>query len=148
MQERTFSSCDQVLTAVDGPHEIPPWLPHTFWPAPSSTEDTVFLLWAHPDNVHQAMDRIFFTNLLLYFSDIHEKRVSLNPFQIMLMQHNSSTTSVWFPTVTWLGPLRWWVPWVVQASFAAVGRLAGMAPVMEKYTSKEDWEMIRNAKDG
>jgi len=32
------------------------------------------------------MDRVFFTNLLMYVSDVYEKKVSLNPFQIMLTQ--------------------------------------------------------------
>jgi hypothetical protein len=44
------------------------------------------LIWAHPDNVDEVMDRVFFTNLLAYVSDVHEKKTSLNPFQIMLTQ--------------------------------------------------------------
>jgi hypothetical protein len=44
------------------------------------------LMWAHPDNVDEMMDRVFFTSLLMYNSDVHEKKVSLNPFQIMLTQ--------------------------------------------------------------
>jgi hypothetical protein len=47
----------------------------------------------------------------------------------------------------WLGPLRWWVPWKLQAFFAAMGRLMGFTPVMEKYTSKADMEAIRKAKN-
>lgn len=61
-------------------------MPHTFWPVPDSTEDMVLLVWAHPDNVNEAMDRVFFTNLLAYVSDVYEKKVAMNPFQIMLTQ--------------------------------------------------------------
>ena len=53
---------------------------------PDSPEDTILLVWAHPDDVDEMMDRVFFTNLLMYVSDVHEKKVSLNPFQIMLTQ--------------------------------------------------------------
>ena len=52
----------------------------------NSPEDTILLVWTHPDDVDEMMDRVFFTNLLMYVSDVHEKKVSLNPFQIMLTQ--------------------------------------------------------------
>lgn len=51
-----------------------------------------------------------------------------------------------FPTVWWLGPLRWWVPWVFQAGVAQVGRMAGYRALMEKYTQKEEWEEYVRAK--
>ena len=53
---------------------------------PDSPEDTTLLVWAHPDNTDEMMDRVFFKNLLMYVSDVHEKKVGLNPFQIMLTQ--------------------------------------------------------------
>jgi hypothetical protein len=56
-----------------------------------------------------------------------------------ISRHVSSSALVWLPTMTWLGPLRWWVPWKVQALFAVLGRLGGLTPMMDKYTSKEDW---------
>ncbi|KFY75677.1 hypothetical protein V499_04351 [Pseudogymnoascus sp. VKM F-103] len=139
----TYSLIKHISTPEDGPHEIEPYVPHTFYPVADSDEDCVMLMWANPDNVHDVMDRVFFTNLLLYISDVHEKKATLNPFQIMLMQHVSSTALVWFPTATWLGPLRWWMPWKIQALFAAVGRLGRLTPAMEKYTSKEDWGVIQ-----
>ena len=46
----------------------------------------ILLVFAHPDDVDEVMDRVFFTNLLRYASDVYEKKVSLNPFQIMLTQ--------------------------------------------------------------
>ena len=81
-----YSVTKRIQTPKDGPHEIKPWVPHTFHPVPESTEDTIILMWAHPDDVDEIMDRIFFTNLLMYASDVAEGKVSLNPLQIMLIQ--------------------------------------------------------------
>ena len=81
-----YSVTKKVYTPEDGPLEIKPWVPHSFHPLEESTEDTIFLSWAHPDNTDGIMDRVFFTNFLLYHSDVFEKKVSLNPFQIMLTQ--------------------------------------------------------------
>ena len=61
-------------------------------------------------------------------------------------RHVSASALVWFPKATWLGPLRWWVPWKVQAFFATAARLMGLAPIMERYVDKEDWEAIQKAK--
>ena len=55
-------------------HQIPPNIPHTFWPVAGLTEDTVILLWAHPDGGDADMDKVFFGNILRYLSDVHEKR--------------------------------------------------------------------------
>jgi hypothetical protein len=75
-----------VHTREDGPREIKPWVPHSFNPVPESPEDTIILVWAHPEDVDEMMDRVFFTNLLRYVSDVHEKKTSMNLFQIMLLQ--------------------------------------------------------------
>ena len=53
---------------------------------------------------------------------------------------------VWFPTTWFLGPLRWWVPWKIQAALAGVARLVGKMPAMQKYTAKEDWEAFQSGK--
>ncbi|KAK9244845.1 hypothetical protein V1506DRAFT_291281 [Lipomyces tetrasporus] len=58
-------------------------------------------------------------------------------------RHVSATALVWFPTAKWLGPLRWWVPWKVQAIFAAAGRLLGLTPMMKKYISEEEFAEIQ-----
>jgi len=81
-----YSVTKRVYTPEDGSHEIKPWVPHTFHPFAENTEDAILLMWAHPDNMDEVMDRVFFTNLLRYISDVHEKKASLNPFQIMLTQ--------------------------------------------------------------
>ena len=81
-----YSLTARVYTPEDGEHEIKPWTPHRFHSYADSTEDCIFLVWAHPDDVDELMDRVFFTNMLTYVSDVHEKKVSMNPFQIMLIQ--------------------------------------------------------------
>lgn len=81
-----FSVTNRVHTREDGPREIKPWVPHSFNPVPESPEDTIVLVWAHPEDVDEMMDRVFFTNLLRYVSDVHEKKTSMNLFQIMLLQ--------------------------------------------------------------
>jgi hypothetical protein len=81
-----YSLTDTIWTPADPPHEIPPWQPHTFWPISDSTEDAVFLVWAHPSNPPESMDRVFFTNILRYVSDVHEKKAKLDVLQVMSMQ--------------------------------------------------------------
>lgn len=61
-------------------------------------------------------------------------------------RHGTASALIMFPTVWWLGPLRWWVPWVFQAGVAQVGRMAGYRALMEKYTQKEEWEEYVRAK--
>jgi hypothetical protein len=67
-------------------HEIPPYIPHRFWPHPDAKEDTVMYVWAHPDGVQEPMDQLFFENLLRYVSDVAEGKAGLSMVQIMLMQ--------------------------------------------------------------
>ena len=89
----TYSVIDTIhtpeTTNESNPHEIRPWVPHRFWPSPTSKEDTVILVWAHPnpDDMDEKMDRLFFQSLLMYVSDIAEKKESMSLTQIMLMQY-------------------------------------------------------------
>jgi hypothetical protein len=53
---------------------------------------------------------------------------------------------VMFPTAWWLGPLRWWVPWVLQGGVAAVGRACGYRALMEEYMPAEEWSSYLHAK--
>lgn len=77
---------DRVVTPADGTHVLQTWTPHSFFPIPDVEEDTVMMIWAHPDGIPEAMDVIFFRNILLYLSDMSENKASFDPFQIMLMQ--------------------------------------------------------------
>lgn len=45
-----------------------------------------------------------------------------------------------FPKLWFLGPLRWWIPWVLQAFLAVVATWMGRKPLMQKYMTKQDWE--------
>lgn len=93
-----------VTTGVSHPYEIRPWVPHTFFPSPDATEDTVILAWAHPgDNGRDdQMDRLFFQSLLMYVSDVAEGKEKLSLLQIMLIQYVpvcvllSTTLPTWF----------------------------------------------------
>lgn len=88
----TYSLIDTIHTPETAneanPYEITPMLPHTFWPDPTVTEDTTFLIKAHPslDGVDARMDRLFFQSLLNYISDVAEKKVQMDILQIMLIQ--------------------------------------------------------------
>ncbi|KAF2116528.1 hypothetical protein BDV96DRAFT_28095 [Lophiotrema nucula] len=142
----TWDNVDKAFTPADGVQEFPPWMPHRFWPHPEAKEDTTIYVWAHPDQVQQPMDWLFFLNLLRYISDVDEGKAKLDPFYIMTVQHASATALVWFPRQKWLGPLRWWVPWKIQGGFAAVGKMFGYKALLEKYTPKEEWENYLRAK--
>lgn len=134
-----YSATDQAWKAGTH-HEIAPWTPHCFWPHLHATEDSTMYVWAHPDAGSDSMDRLFFENLLKYVSDASEGKTKLDLVQVMVMQHATASALVVFPTAWWLGPLRWWVPWMLQAGVSGVGRLFGYKALMEEYTGKEDWE--------
>lgn len=80
-------------------------------------------------------------------------------------RHVTGSALVMLPTWKFLGPLRWWLPWKLQAAFSYVARLMGKAPckcfmkrdfpppcancetlVMEKYTDKEAWNELQRLK--
>ena len=84
--EEGYSLTKTVYAQKDGPHIVTPWTPHTFNPVPNSPEDTILLVSAERSNNNDIMDRVFFTNLLRYASDVYEKKVSISPFQIMLLK--------------------------------------------------------------
>ncbi|KAF3046092.1 hypothetical protein E8E12_011010 [Didymella heteroderae] len=134
-----YSTQDQSWKAGSH-HEIAPWTPHCFWPHPDAREDSTVYVWAHPDAGDEAMDCLFFENLLRYMSDVCEGKAKLDLVQVLAMQHASASAPVVFPTAWWLGPLRWWVPWTVQKGIAGVGRLCGYKALMQKYTGEEEWE--------
>ena len=83
---QTYDAVDRIWTAADAPQEVTPWTPHNFWPCADAEEDTTILVWAHPENVPEPMDWLFFQNLLWLISDISEGKRRLDPFQIMLLQ--------------------------------------------------------------
>lgn len=73
-------------------------------------------------------------------SDVAEGKAKLDVVQVAVLQHASATALVLFPTAWWLGPLRWWVPWMLQGAVAGVGRVCGYRALMERYTGREEWE--------
>ncbi|EXJ56785.1 hypothetical protein A1O7_07129 [Cladophialophora yegresii CBS 114405] len=142
----TYSLIDTIHTPQNtppsNPYHIAPWMPHRFWPSPAATEDTVMLVWAHPnpEGLADKMDRLFFQTLLMYVSDVREGKAALSLWQVMVVQHFSATALIMFPGLWILGPLRWWIPWVVQSICAYLALWMGYTPLLEKYMSQEDWE--------
>lgn len=50
----------------------------------------------------------------------------------------TNSTMVIFPGWTFLGPLRWWIPWRLQGALANVAKLCGFSTMyMPKYSKKE-----------
>ncbi|OAG45697.1 hypothetical protein AYO21_00333 [Fonsecaea monophora] len=124
----TYSRIDTIhtpqTTPPARPHHIAPYMPHQIWPSPSAKEDTTMLIWAHPNpkDMDDKMDRLFFQTLLLY------------------RRHISATALVVLPGLTFLGPLRWWIPWLFQCLCAYLALWLGKKPLLKKYMSVEDWE--------
>lgn len=79
-----YTTTDRVVTPADGLHELAPWQPHTFWPVADAEEDSTLVIWAHPQDVPDPMDWVFFHNMLGYLSDADAKKVTLNPLQMMM----------------------------------------------------------------
>jgi len=61
-------------------------------------------------------------------------------------RHVTDTALVMYPTASWLGPLRWWIPCVAQAAFATVARMMGRTPLMERYTPEAEWKKLQRLK--
>ncbi|MCJ1341510.1 hypothetical protein MMC09_006806 [Bachmanniomyces sp. S44760] len=143
-----YALSDQTWTPQDPIQTIIPYRPHRFWPCPSATEDSTILIWAHPSNAESAMDGLFFMNLLRWISDVKDPAVDvgIDIFQLSLLEEVSATTLIWFPKANWLGSLRWMMPFALERSFAAVGKMLGYEAVMEKYTLPEDWAKYQEGK--
>jgi hypothetical protein len=144
-------------------------MPHAFYPCDDTKEDTVFLVWAHPsdDGMDDKMDHLFFQTLFGYISDVHDKKEKMSILQVMLMQyvsfwldgmspnrasltlhvvksrHRTATALIMFPRASFLGPLRWWIPWKLQAMCATLAIWAGKKPLIEKYMSPQDWSEVQ-----
>jgi len=58
----------------------------------------------------------------------------------MLMQHESDTSPIMLPTWSFLGPLRWWLPWQLQSVLAVVARWQGKTAVLARYVRKKDYQ--------
>jgi hypothetical protein len=119
---------DTILTPSSPPFHVPPMLPHYPWPVPGQTgqgEDTVVLLAVHPKATAQPLGDEFFLELFTHISDAYEQKKSPNLLLLMSGQHETASTNVILPGLWFLGPLRWWLPWKLQAGVAALARLLG-----------------------
>jgi len=94
------------------------------------------LVYAHPKDTPQTMGVDFFEVLLRVLDDAHKKGKAPDLLQLMLTQHESASALVWLPRVSWLGSLRWQVPWALQGGFAALATLLGYKPLPDEFIKK------------
>nr|POE54405.1 hypothetical protein CFP56_41344 [Quercus suber] len=111
---------DYVLTPESGRVDIPPWVPHMPYPLPGD-EDTVVLLWAHPQVKDDALDAVYFERIFLSIDRLAKAISKADDSR----RHETASTGVMLPSWRNLGPLRWVVPWVVQAGLAGLARILG-----------------------
>lgn len=123
---------ETILTSDSPPFDVLPMMPHRPWSVSGRTgrgEDTVMLLVIHPKPTQQPLESVFFTTLFKHLSDAYEQKKSPDMLMLMHAQHQTASTNVMFPTVSILGPLRWWLPWKLQAGVAVLAGWLGYKPL-------------------
>ncbi|SMR61156.1 unnamed protein product [Zymoseptoria tritici ST99CH_1E4] len=131
---------DHVITADSPPIHVRPMMPHRPCPVAGQTgrgEDTVVLLWVHPTSTDQPLGSTFFTELFQVTSDAYEQKKTPPIMLLLHAQHQTASANVMFPSLTFLGPLRWWIPWKLQAGVAAIVDLLGYKPLGTAEVKKE-----------
>ncbi|KAG8626092.1 hypothetical protein KVT40_006493 [Elsinoe batatas] len=124
---------DTVVSASDEPFVVNPWVPHRPWPVPDCKDDTVILMAASPEDVPNPMDGRFFRDIFMYAGDCYSGKAKFDPLQVLVMQHVTDSAPVMFPTATFLGPLRWWLPLKLQAFAAWAATCMGYSARIGKY---------------
>lgn len=115
---------DTILTAGKT-FAVPPMLPHTVWPVSCDNEDTILYVVAQPRGVPKPLNNEFFDGLLGYLSMLHDTKQTPDILQLVLANHEARSTNVMLPGWSFLGPLRWWVPYRLEGAVAALARLMG-----------------------
>ncbi|KAL4876820.1 hypothetical protein BJY04DRAFT_199300 [Aspergillus karnatakaensis] len=132
------------------PHNFWPVSPdHPFWTTPEGQQyeatlpngrnsDSTLLIWGHPRTTNGPpsgkltsdfppdMDAAFFLALLGLVDGISSKRVDMTAglgVKLMGLQTASASSMLICPTASWMGPLRWMVPWYAQVSLEWTRRL-------------------------
>jgi len=81
---------------------------HRFWAHASGTEDLVFKVWLHPQDLDHIFDENFLRNFVGYIRDCKKANMAPSVFQIMLFGYNSA--SIFCPP--------FWVPiWILRAIY-------------------------------
>ena len=103
------------------------------------------------------MDLLFFRNVVLLASDMHEGKLkaqsAMSAFgalgSIFALQEASDSALVWLPSLSFLGGLRWWVPWKVQQGISTLWSLSGGRKdgLTEAYSLKREWERLTQTKN-
>jgi hypothetical protein len=114
---------DIILTPESGTLHVPPMMPHYPWPVPGQTgrgEDTIMLVIVHPKAVQDELGAAFFIELFAHLDDAYEKKEMPDILLLMHAQHQTASSNVILPSLWILGPLRWWLPWKLQAGVHAL----------------------------
>nr|POF00960.1 hypothetical protein CFP56_20908 [Quercus suber] len=127
---------NHILTPESGPFDIPPWVPHMPYPVPGH-DDTVVLLWAHPQIKDDALDAIFFERLFLLLDKRYRQGTQPDALQMLLWSHETASVGVMLPSWKLLGPLRWLMPWLMQAGMAVLAKVLGYES-LQPHTSKAE----------
>ena len=61
-------------------------------------------------------------------------------------RHESESCVVMFPGAWWLGPLRWWIPWKIQAFLSRIAEWQGKHGLMKEYVASDDWKVYMEGK--
>ncbi|CAK4031705.1 Hypothetical predicted protein [Lecanosticta acicola] len=136
-----YEQQEVILTPENTPFSIEKMVPHAPYPHPqlsgANGEDVIAILRAHPSAVPNPLDIIWFEHLFKHLDGCHREKKMPDLFQVLLSQHEGASAPVMLPGVHFLGSLRWWVPWKLQAVVAWAARLMGYAPVIQKYLKDE-----------
>lgn len=134
-----YDRVDHILGPEDEAFDIIPMVPHFPYPVvrDGDDEDIVVLLWAHPGEVDNPMDDLFFEHLFRYLSRCHESGTMPSLLQVMLMQHKTDSALVMCPGWTGAGSLRWWIPWKLQGGIAWIAEALGYKPLLKEYMKDE-----------
>ncbi|KAL2826272.1 hypothetical protein BDW59DRAFT_145334 [Aspergillus cavernicola] len=152
------------------PHNFWPVGPdHPFWSTTDGQQyetslpngrnsDTTILVWGHPRTSNGPstgtlttdfppdMDPAFFLALLSLVDAVHGQRLTMSPSlgaTLMALQTASGSALLLAPTVWWLGPLRWMVPYAVQVMMEWIRRLCGGKNVVQLVEDAIEREVVR-----
>jgi hypothetical protein len=92
------------------------------------------------------MDAAFFLALLSMVDGLAAKRLTMDLSTMGFLfahQHESESAMVMAPSWKVLGPLRWWLPWMLFASAATLRRWLGGTELVQAVDEVIDREVVK-----
>ncbi|PPJ50977.1 hypothetical protein CBER1_06844 [Cercospora berteroae] len=123
---------EKILRPNNTPIDVKPMLPHTPY-CYGGDEDTIVLIRAHPAAENDPLGAVFFEHLFRLLDEAHRAKKVPDVIQVMVMQHATDSALIMFPSVSWLGSLRWQIPWLFQGALANLGWLLGYTPEIKRF---------------